>query len=117
MNQLKIENLIEKFCQAANHYMATLDGDWRTANREVATIRKTIKALRSFGDNGRDAILAQTDNPDLSVASMAAAYSLKNSSKKSISVLTRIAKEPGLIGFAAEQALLRWEEGNWHLDE
>jgi hypothetical protein len=118
MTEQKVEELIEEFTQAAkSHYVASLAGDWRTANKEVAKIRKTIKRLRSLGENARVALLAQTDSQDLSVSSMAAVYSLKYAPEKSISVLTRIAKEPGLIGFEAEQALQRWKEGEWNLEE
>lgn len=117
MNQEKIDDLIVKFTQAAkNHYEASLNGDWRTANKEAATIRKTVMKLRSLDACGKEALLAQADNQDPSVASMAAVYSLKYATKKSISVLARVAKEPGLLGFEAEQALQRWNEGEWHLE-
>jgi len=118
MTEQKVEELIEKFTQAAkSHYAASLAGDWRTANREAETIRDTMKVLRSLGENARKALLDQTDSQDLSVSSMAAVYSLKYAPEKSISVLTRIAKETGLIGFEAEQALQRWKEGEWNLEE
>jgi len=118
MTEQKVEELIEKFTQAVkSHYMATLVGDWRNANKEAAKIRKTIKRLRSLGENAREALLAQTDSQDLAVSSMAAVYSLKYAPERSISVLTRIAKEPGLIGFEAEQALQRWNEGELNLEE
>jgi hypothetical protein len=112
-----VDGLIERFSQAAKrHYVASLAGDWRTANKEAVLIRETIQRLRNLGEPARDALLAQTDNQDLSVSSLAAVYSLKYAPDKSISVLTRIAKEPGLIGFEAKQALQRWVEGQWNLD-
>jgi hypothetical protein len=118
MMEPMIEELMEKFTQAAkSHYRASLSGDWRTANKEAATIRKTIKGLISLGETAREALLAQTDSIDLSVCAMAAVYSLKYAPEKSISVLTSIAQEPGLIGFEAQQALQRWKEGEWSLEE
>jgi len=51
----------------------------------------------------------------INISSMAAVYSLKYAPEESISVLTRIAKEPGLSGFEAEQAFQRWKEGAWDL--
>lgn len=117
MTEKNMDDLIAKFTQAAkNHYEASLNGDWRTANKEAATIRKTVSKLGSLGVSGKEALLAQTDSQDFSVASMAAVYSLKYATEKSISVLARIAKEPGLLGFEAEQALQRWNEGEWHLE-
>jgi hypothetical protein len=112
-----VEGLIELFTQAAKrHYVASLAGDWRTANKEAVLIRETIRRLRNLGEPAREALLAQTDNQDLSVSSLAAVNSLKYAPEKSISVLTRIAKEPGLIGFEAKQALQRWIEGQWNLE-
>jgi len=117
MTKQKVEELIEKFTRAAkSHYEASLVGDWRTANKEAATIRSIVKKLGSLGENAREALLAQTDSQDLSVASMAALYSLKYATEKSVSVLTRIAKDPSLVGFEAVQALHRWNEGEWHLE-
>jgi len=118
MAEQNVKELIETFTKATkSHYLASLAGDWRTANQEAVLIRKAIKSLRGLGENGREALLAQTDSQDLSISSMAAVYSLKYDPEKSISVLTRIAKEPGLIGFEAEQALQRWKEGEWNLDD
>ncbi len=117
MTEKTVEELIIKFTKAAkSHYEASLAGNWRTANKEAANIRKTIMLLRNLGENGKKALLAQTDNQDLPVAAMAASFSLKYATEKSISVLSRIAKEPGLVGFEAEQALHRWNEGEWHLE-
>jgi len=118
MTEKEINNLIEIFSSAAkNHYEASLIGDWRTANKKAAIIRKTVKKLRSLGDEAREALLAQSDSEELSISAMAAVYSLLYSPEKSISVLARIAKEPGLIGFEAEQALQRWREGTWKLED
>ena len=118
MTEQKIEVLVEKFIRAAkNHYVASLAGDWIIANREAKTIRKTIKKIKDLGENAREALLVQTESKDLAVSAMAAVYSLNYAPEESISVLTRIAKEPGLIGFEADQALQRWKEGEWNLEE
>jgi hypothetical protein len=99
------------------HYEASLIGDWRTANKNAAIIGKTVKKLRSLGDEGRETLLSQSESEELSISAMAAVYSLKYAPEKSLSVLNRIAKEPGLIGFEAGQAILRWNEGTWKLEE
>jgi len=116
MAEQKVEELIREFNRAAkSHYEASLAGNWRIANKEAATIRKVVLSLRSLGEKGTEALLAQTDHENLCISSMAAVYSLKYAPEKSISVLTRIAKDPGLSGFEAEQALQRWKEGEWDL--
>lgn len=113
-----MEELIEKFTQAVKkYYESSLVGDWRTTNREARTIHKTVKKFWSLGEPGMEALLSLTDSEDLSVSLTAAVYSLKYATEKCIAVLNRIAKEPGLLGFGAEQALQRWYEGEWKLDE
>ena len=118
MIEKKINVLIEDFNTAAkNHYEASLIGDWRTANKNAAIIRKTVKKLRSFGDEGREALLSLSDSEELSISAMAAVYSLKYAPEKSLSVLNRIAKETSLIGFEAGHAIQGWNEGTWRLEE
>jgi hypothetical protein len=118
MIEKKIKVLVEDFITAAkNHYEASLIGDWRTANKNAAIIRKTVKKLRSLGDEGREALLSQSDNEELSISAMAAVYSLKYAPEKSLSVLNRSAKETSLIGFEAGYAIQGWNEGTWSLGE
>jgi hypothetical protein len=118
MKEQSIEKLIERFTTAAKkHFTASLAGDWRSANKEAKVIRKTARQIFDLGEDARKALLAQTDNEDLYVSALAAVYSLKFSPDKSISILTKISKEPGLVGFEAKQALLRWEQGEWMLDK
>lgn len=118
MSTFEINDLLEKFTLSTlNHFNASLAGDWKTANREVAKIRKITKNIRDFGDVGRDALLSLTNNPNSAVSAMAAMYSIKYAPEKSLSVLVKISQEPGLIGFEAGQAIQRWNEGNWMLEE
>jgi hypothetical protein len=118
MIQKQTDRLITDFVEATKkHYEATMAGNWRETNKQAKRIRKAFQGIKSAGENARQALLAQTENQDLAVASMAAAYSLKYSTKQAQTILQHIAEEPGIIGFGAQQALQRWEEGDWHLDE
>ncbi len=118
MSQRQIDKLVAHFVKAARkHYEATMTGNWRETNKQAKRIRKAFQGIRKIGENARQALLAQTENQDLAVASMAATYSLKCNTQQAQTVLQRIAKEPGIIGFEAQQALQRWKEGDWHLDE
>ena len=47
---------------------------------------------------------------------MAAVYSLKYDPSKSLKALRNMVKEDGIIGFQAEQAIKRWEEGTWKIE-
>jgi hypothetical protein len=118
MTQKQVDKLITDFVEAAKkHYEATMVGNWRETNKQAKRIRKVFQGIKSAGENARQALLAQTENQDLAVASMAATYSLKYGTQQAQMVLQHIASEPGIIGFGAQRALQRWEEGDWHLDE
>ena len=80
-------------------------------------MHQAFEEIIAIGENAREALLAQIDNKDDSVAVMAATYSLKYAPVKSQAVLRRIAKDnTGIVGFGAAQAIQRWEEGAWQLE-
>lgn len=113
----QIQKLLAIFSSAAKkHYDAQLACDPKTANKQVKKFYGAFLELIKFGEEGRQALLTLTDVDDLAVAAMAATYSLKYDTKKALSVLEKIAKEPGFIGFAAQQAIKRWNEGTWKLE-
>ena len=66
---------------------------------------------------GLDALseLLAHESPD--VGSAAAAFLLRYKTEEALAVLREVAQRPGLIGFEASEAIKRWEEGEWHLDE
>jgi len=53
---------------------------------------------------------------DEPAAGMAAAYSLKYDPDRSLTVLKRLAKDPGLLGFEASETIKRWKSGEWQLE-
>lgn len=113
----RIQKLLTNFSLAAKkHYDAQLLGDWKTANSQAKKFDSAFLELIKLGEDGRQALLTLIDSDELAVATMAATYSLKYSTEKALSVLARIAKEPGFIGFQAEQSIKRWNEGNWKLE-
>ena len=112
-----IAQLVDRFALAsARHHEFSLGGNWRLANREVARIRSAFRQLVKEGVPGREALLSLLNSQTASVAAMAAAYSLGYNAEQSLPILAQIAKEPGLIGFEAEQAIQRWNGGEWHLE-
>ena len=117
MAQEQIDRLIADFVKAAKkHHEATMQGYWPETNKQAKRISKTFRDLVEIGESARQALLALVDSDDLAVASAAAVFSLKYDTERSQVALRRIAKEPGIIGFGAEQALKRWEEGAWQLE-
>jgi hypothetical protein len=116
MTEDQIDELIADFVMASKkQHEATMQGRWQEGNKYVRSISRSFRKIVQRGESAREALLAQIDNADLAVASMAAAYSLKYDTERSLAALQRIAKEPGIIGFSAKQTLMRWEEGDWHL--
>lgn len=72
--------------------------------------------IAKVGEEARNALLSLTDGEDIAVAAMVAVYSLKHNPERSLATLRRIAKESGIIGFEAEQAIQRWENGDWQIE-
>ena len=117
MAKYQIDRLISVFADAAEqHYSAMMQGDWRETNKQAKRIARAFREITAIGESARRELLALADNEDLAVASMAAAYSLKFDTERAKTALQRIAMEPGMIGFRAEQALQRWDEGAWQLE-
>ncbi len=118
MENLMIKSIIELFSiSAKNHYLATIKGDWKTANKEISKLREVYKKICKINGSARKELLILTENNDLAIASMAAFYSLNYDPEKSISILEKISNEPGIIGFQAKQAIQRWNEGKWDLEK
>lgn len=109
--------LVAQFAEAAaRSFDASLRGDWRTNNRWVRRQIKTFHRIIELGDVARDELLTLLNHQNLAVAKSAAVFSLKYATEQSIATLTRIAREPGILGFEARHALQRWEEGTWQLE-
>lgn len=112
-----LDEYLEVFVDAAaQHYEATLEGNWRKTNRCARKVDTAFRHIIEFGNEGRESLLALTDNANLAVAKMAAVYSLKYGTQQALATLRRISQEPGIMGFGAQQAILRWEEGAWQLE-
>jgi hypothetical protein len=117
MTQHKTNVLIDKFSSSTNaHHEAISKGDWRTANKHAKQINKVFLEIVKIGEEARNALLTLTDDDNVAIAAMAAVYSLKYDTDKSLATLRCIAKESGLIGFEAEQAIQRWVNGEWHIE-
>ena len=117
MTDKQIGRLISEFVRSAEkHYRATLAGNSKQTNAQAKRIRKVFQEIVKSGDDARVALLEQIHNENDGIAIMAATYSLKFNPKESLATLRRISQKPGWIGFGAEQAIKRWEEGNWHLE-
>jgi hypothetical protein len=113
-----IDLLVASFAEDVAAQTASIwAGDARTGNRHAKRYLKAYRQLRDMGDEGLEALsrLFQHDSPD--VRSMAAVFLLKYKTEEALAILRLIAQRPGLVGFGASEAIKRWEEGAWHLDD
>jgi hypothetical protein len=116
MEDSVIKELIDNFAQAARQHNIFSISDWRKANKEAKKMHSYFLEITSHGQPARVALLELTESEETSVSLMAAVYSLKFNSEKSLMVLKKLEKQPDVIGFQAQQAIKRWEEGSWQLE-
>lgn len=109
--------LIEEFanCVAMQaQWMA--QGDATRGNVFAKRYVDAFDQLRQLGDHGREALAVLLDDARIEVRVMAAAYLLRHSGNRARAVLEAASRTSGLVGFGAQQALARWEDGTWALD-
>jgi hypothetical protein len=110
----KLTLLLHRFAIATRaHYQALEDMDEKGANAHAHIIAGLYRSIVGSGESGRQALLELTGDSDQVVAGMAAVYSIRYDSKRSLSALGRVALAPGLLGFRAKVAIERWESGEW----
>jgi hypothetical protein len=115
----RIENLINIFadCVVKQH-----DAIWQKADSNIGNkyARKLIKAwddICKMGDNAKDSFVILLYHDDVRVRSSAACFLLKYKHEEAKRVLIEISKGEDITAFEASQCLMRWKEGEWHLDE
>lgn len=114
MQNDKLIRLSHRFAAAATaHCQALEELDQDRADLHARMISGLYLSIIASGESGRQALLELVDDNDPVVAGMAAVYSLRYDSDRSLSALRRVAREPGLLGFRARTAIERWESGEW----
>lgn len=114
--ETRISKLLAAFIDSAIKHQTLSLVEWKSANKEARKLQKIFLELKSLGQPGREALLGLVSHKDLSVSLMAAVFSLKYNPDKSLKALRKLVKEHGFIGFQAEQAIKRWEEGTWNIE-
>jgi hypothetical protein len=114
MQDDKLTRLLHRFAATAKvHNQALEEMDEERANTHAQMLAGLHRSIICIGESGRQALLGLVDDNDPVVAGMAAVYSLRYDSKRCLSSLERVAREPGLLGFRAQVAIERWESGEW----
>lgn len=112
-----LERIVHDFSEStAAQTDAILKGDAKTGNQNAKRRLRAFRALRSLGDEGRNALLVLLDHARPDVRGMAAAYLLRFRTAEARAVLEGLASGKGLAAFGASETLKRWDEGTWALD-
>ena len=114
---MSVDALVEEFARrVAMQNDAILKGDATTGNKCAKQYVAAFTQLRTFGDEGRNALAALLTDDRAEVTVMAAAFLLRHCGERARTVLEAEAERGGPVGFGAAQALQRWKEGTWALD-
>lgn len=111
--QMKLAKLVEWFSKGAVRHATAVEAmQEEAASAQVEDLNRFYAALKRE-EGGVERFLTLLDHEDDTISGMAAVYAIREETQRCVSVLARIAKKPGLIGFRAQTALARWESGQW----
>lgn len=109
---LNINELLEIYVEAAaGHGTATLDGNYRKANRHHDALAAVYRELRSRGTAAQRSLLGLLNHPNAGVRCWAAAHALEFAPDEGEPVLEALTKTPGIFALDAEMALQEWRKG------
>lgn len=110
--QEKVEKLVAWFAKAAvKHAEAMESMQEAAAAQQVDSLNRYYSSILKEG--GGERFLSLLEDHDPAVSGMAAVYAIREAPERCLPVLRRLARLPGLMGFRAEAALVRWESGEW----
>lgn len=112
--EARLQRLLQRFILAARAHNSAMEAmDAERAGAQGRMLAGLYEALVSGEAGGLEKLLELTESSDQVVAGMAAVYSIRHDSGRSLAALARIAREPGLLGYRATMAIERWESGEW----
>ena len=105
-------SLIERCRQiASKRGEALVNSNSKEANKLFKELIAILPLIRSFGQDGEEALLSLIHDDNNNVACWAATHSLKYNTDKAIESLQCIAKDQSLIGFTATMVIKQWNKG------
>ena len=114
---MNIRVLVNEFAEnVVAQHDAVLRGDSKSGNKYAVKYVHSFNILKSYGNEGRDALASLFSDPRAEVRVMAAAFLLRHCEEKALGVLESEAQNDGIVAFGAAQTLRRWKEGSWDLD-
>lgn len=116
MNQ-KMMRLVSMFAEnAIAQKHAIMAGNARLSNKCANKCLSSFVALRTLGNEGREALSTLFNHEQPAVRSMSAAFLLRYKTNEALQILEAMAHGQGLVAFEARETIKRWNEGAWNLD-
>jgi len=114
----QIDRLVNEFAEnVAVQTDALRNGDSKNGNKHAKLYIRAFEALRSLGDEGRNALIPlMVKGTRDDVRAMTAAFLLRHRHEEARYVLEEIAQGKGFASFSAAETLKRWDENTWQLD-
>lgn len=111
-----IKDLVAEFSsRAVNHHRFSLEGDYKNGNSEIKKINKIFESIKAQKGMNDLLQLIYSDIPE--VASLSAAYCMRYSPNKCLSVFEKLSKDNiPLISFEAKYAIQNWNNNQWYID-
>lgn len=111
-SEISTPALVDSYRQAATQHGKSIEmGDHQVANRAADRVSTIYAELRRRGLEAQRQLLPLLEDTNLRVRGWAAAHALEFAKEKGESVLTKLALQPGLLGFSAQMTLTEWREG------
>jgi HEAT repeat protein len=118
MVRRSIENILKQYVESAcEHGVATESGEFEKANKNYKKNEKAFKKLLEFGKEGCEELTNLLNHQNPYVKLSAATHLLSTKNKESISILKKISKESGIVGFNAKMVLKEWKKGNLEIQK
>lgn len=109
-----IEKIKSDFvAQAAEHYSATLEGDYKKANKIHKKLMKLYQKANNIDE--KNIFLEFLDAPNEGVRLWAATFSLKSNSELAVNCLNNLVELPTIVSMDAKMILGLWEKGELEL--
>ncbi len=106
------DQLIAEYRELAQaHGQATINGDFKAANRSHDRLISLLTSIRSLGVDGQARLLRLTCDSDDSVSCWAATHTLPFDECRALEVLDTLSSKSGPIGFNAKMVILQWKKG------
>jgi hypothetical protein len=116
-NSNRISSLVKSFSEAVMGQSDAINrGDPRAGNKMAKQYISAFGELRTFGDDGREALVPLLHYPRADVRVMTAAFLLRYKTEDALSVLNAEALGTSLAALGAQECIQRWKDGSWSLD-